>query len=226
MEEPEDLFRPTAAVTADGTPWHLFGRRVGGPDGVGRVGVWASRFVDGAWSSPEPVSTTDGPSFNQEVVAHADGSLRVCWQGRIDSRFGVVARRFAAGAWEAPVLVTAGVTGNVWDPTLAATPHGTAYAWAEYAGGSYRVALREIKDDGEPGPVRVLTGGTDYALHPSLRHHDRRPAVVRLRRDHRGRPTAAAARRGCGPDPSPGPPPTSPTDAPGRRACPRSCCPR
>jgi len=168
VEEPEDLFRPTAAVTADGTPWLLFGRRVGGPDGAGRVGVWASRFVDGAWSSPEPVTTTDGPSFNQEVVAHPDGSLRVCWQGRIDSRFGVFARRFAAGAWEAPVLVTAGVAGNVWDPTLAATPDGTAYAWAEYAQGSYRVALREVPDGGEPGPVRVLTGGTDYALHPSL----------------------------------------------------------
>ena len=60
---PEDLFRPTAAVTADGVPWLVFGRS------GGAVGVWACRFVDGRWSDPEPVSDTDGPSFNQEVAA-------------------------------------------------------------------------------------------------------------------------------------------------------------
>ena len=63
VEGPEDLFRPTAAITADGTPWLLFGRSVDG-----RVGVWACRFDGTAWSAPEPVSDTDGPSFNQEVV--------------------------------------------------------------------------------------------------------------------------------------------------------------
>ena len=50
-EGPEDLFRPTAAVTADGTPWLLFGRSVDG-----RVGVWACRFSGGSWSEPLPVS--------------------------------------------------------------------------------------------------------------------------------------------------------------------------
>jgi hypothetical protein len=165
---PQDLYRPTAAVTVDGTPWLLFGRRVALLDGGARVGVWASRFVDGTWTEPEPVSTTDGPSFNQEVLAHPDGSLHVCWQARVDGRFGVFGRRFADGAWGEPALVSAGVTDNVWDPTLTATPGGMAYAWAEYAGGSYRVALREISAAGAAGPVRRLTGGTDYALHPSL----------------------------------------------------------
>ncbi len=74
---PEDLFHPTAAVTSDGDPWLLFGRSVGA-----EVGVWASRFDGGRWSSPQPISDTDGPSFNQEVVASADGGLHVCWQGR------------------------------------------------------------------------------------------------------------------------------------------------
>lgn len=176
---PEDLFRPTAAVTADGTPWLLFGRRVAEPDGGGRVGVWASRFAAGTWSAPELVTPGEHPAFNQEVVAHPDGSLRVCWQGpvsegAVEGRFGVFARRFAAGAWGETVLVSAGVPDNVWDPTLTATPDGTAYAWAEYAGGSYRIALRHIEDAGhvddrgDLGPVRRLTGGTDYALHPSL----------------------------------------------------------
>jgi hypothetical protein len=191
---PEDLFRPTAAITADGTPWLLFGRSVDAG-----VGVWASRFSGGAWSEPEPISDTGGPSFNQEVFAHPDGSLHVCWQGRIpeaegagasqrapaseertepgsrpsNGRFGIFSRRWSNGAWAEPVWVSDGVVANVWDPTLTASGDGMAYAWSEYArsdscGGSYAVALRRIGADGVPGPVRRLTGGTDYALHPSL----------------------------------------------------------
>ncbi len=56
--------------------------------------MWACRFVDGRWSDPEPVSDTDGPSFNQEVAASDDGGLHVCWQGRAGGRFAVFARRW------------------------------------------------------------------------------------------------------------------------------------
>ncbi len=159
VEGPEDLFRPTAVITADGTPWLLFGRSV-----AGRVGVWACRFDGTAWSAPEPVSDTEGPSFNQEACAHPDGSLHVCWQGRVGDRFGIFARRWHAGSWADTEWVSEGAAGNVWDPALAATPDGMAYAWAEYAAGSYAVVLRGPA----AGPARRLTGGTDYALHPSL----------------------------------------------------------
>jgi hypothetical protein len=162
VEGPEDLFRPTAAITADGTAWLLFGRS------AGAVGVWASRFDGAGWTEPEPVSSTDGPSFNQEVLAHPDGSLHVCWQGRVGDRFGVFARRFAGGAWESPRWVSEGAAGNAWDPTLAAVADGMAYAWSEYGAGSYAVVLRVAGVDGGLGPIRLLTGGTDYALHPSL----------------------------------------------------------
>ena len=167
VEEPEDLFRPTAAVTADGTPWLLFGRSGRTPVRSG-CGPAASSTARGA--RREPVSDTDGPSFNQEVVAHPDGSLHVCWQGRVGGpvrRVRPPLRRAARGrrrSW-----VTEGVTGNVWDPTLTATPDGMAYAWAEYAEGSYaRRAAPRSATAASAGPVRVLTGGTDYALHPSL----------------------------------------------------------
>ncbi len=152
---PEDLFRPTAAVTSDGVPWLLFGRSVGGS-----VGVWASRFAGGRWSEPEPVSDTDGPSFNQEVVATGSG-LHVCWQGRDGGRFAIFARRFDDG-WTPTERVSDGASGNVWDPTLALCPDGVAYAWTEYVEGRYAVAVRR------GGTVRRLTGGSDYALHPSL----------------------------------------------------------
>jgi hypothetical protein len=161
LAEPHDLFRPTAAVTADGTPWLLFGRSV---DGV--VGVWACRHDGARWGEPELVSTTDAPSFNQEVLAHPDGSLHVCWQARTAGGFGIFARRFA-GSWGPTRWVSEGAVGNAWDPTLAAVPEavsedGMAYAWSEYDGGSYAVVLRT----GDRS--RRLTGGSDYALHPSL----------------------------------------------------------
>ncbi len=160
---PEDLFRPTAALTSDGVPWLIFGR-----SNEAEVGVWASSFVDGAWTPPQPVSDTHGPSFNQEVVASGDGGLHVCWQGRVDDRFGVFARRWNGSGWEPTVRVSDEDSGNVWDPTLAVVGDGIACAWTEYAYGSYVVALRHLAADGAAGPVRQLTGGSDYALHPSL----------------------------------------------------------
>ena len=129
--------------------------------------MWASRFLDGRWSAPQPVSDTGGPSFNQEVVASDDGGLHVCWQGRSGDRFGVFARRWNGRAWETDGPGRRG-SGNVWDPTLAVVGDGVAYAWTEYADGSYAIALRHLDAHGAAGPVRLLTGGSDYALHPSL----------------------------------------------------------
>ena len=159
---PEDLFRPTAALTSDGVPWLLFGRSVDA-----EVGVWASRLLDGRWSAPQRISDTGGPSFNQEVVASGDVGLHVCWQGRADDRFGVFGRRWNGDAWEPTARVDDG-SRNVWDPTLAVVDDGVAYAWTEYTDGRYGIAVRRLDADGDAGPVRRLTGGTDYALHPSL----------------------------------------------------------
>jgi hypothetical protein len=161
-----DVHRPTAVITADGVPWVLFGRR----DTAG-VGVWGTRWsADGGWAEPEPVSDTEHPSFNQEAVAHADGSLEVCWQGRRGDRFAIFSRRWAAATgWRPTGTVSLGVEANVWDPTLAAfADGGTAYGWSEYVDGAYRVVVRRRSADGDLGEPRDLTSGTDYALHPHL----------------------------------------------------------
>ncbi|WP_153398391.1 DUF3604 domain-containing protein, partial [Ornithinicoccus halotolerans] len=160
-----DVFRPTAVVTTEGVPWVFFGRR-----DAGGATVWGTRWsaADG-WGEPEPVSDTDQPSFNQEAVAHADGSLEVCWQGRQGERFAIFARRFSGTAWGATEAVSVGSEANVWDPTLAAFEDGTtAYGWSEYVGGSYRVVVRRRSGDGGLGEPRALTAGSDYALHPQL----------------------------------------------------------
>ena len=165
LEEVTDIFRPTAAVATDGSAWVFFGRA-----DEGRVGVWAVRRVDGVWGAPERVSAGEHPEFNQEAVAHGDGTVEVCWQGRQGDRFGIHARTWhPVHGWQQPRLVSEGVAGNVWDPAVAAFADGSsAYAWSEYAEGSYRVVVRTRDADGRLGAPRVLTSGHDYALHPSL----------------------------------------------------------
>ncbi len=168
---PADCFRPTALFDAAGRAWVLWSR-----SDAGAVTVWCRRFEDGTWTTEEQVAQTEHPSFNQECVAHADGSVEVVWQAPLGARFGIVSRRWRAGGWDEPRLVSgaadpeaAGEAANVWDPAVAALPGGgTAYAWCEYAAGSYRVVERRAAADGSLGPPRALTGGTDYAMHLSL----------------------------------------------------------
>jgi hypothetical protein len=168
---PCDIYRPTSVCAADGTPWVFFGRCVDD-----QVGVWATRYDGATWADPELVSTREHPEFNQEAVAHPDGSVEVCWQGRHGDRFGIYSRRWSpgapegtAGGWGPTALVTEGVEGNVWDPAIAVLGDGgTAFAWSEYDAGSYRVVARTRAGDGTLGPLRPLSAGSDYALHPSL----------------------------------------------------------
>ncbi|HST84477.1 MAG TPA: DUF3604 domain-containing protein [Kineosporiaceae bacterium] len=158
-----DVFRPTALVTEHGVPWVFYGSSL---DGV--VAVLATRLTAAGWSEPAVVSTSAAPSFNQEVTAHADGSLELCWQGRNGDSFGIWSRRWD-GEWQGATLVSTGAETNVWDPAVTAFADGSsAYAWSEYAGGAYRVVVRRRYADGTFGEPRPVTSGRDYALHPHL----------------------------------------------------------
>ena len=164
VADPADCFRPTAAYDVDGRPWVAYGR-----SDDGQVAVWCRRFADGSWAPEEQVSGTAHPSFNQELVAHADGSMEVCWQGREGGRFGIWSRRWRRGGWNSTRRVSVGSESNVWDPAVAALPGGgSAYAWTEYRGGSYRIVVRTADAGGTLSTARPVTSGSDYALHPSL----------------------------------------------------------
>jgi hypothetical protein len=162
--EPADCFRPTALFDRADRAWVLWSR-----SDSGAVTVWCRRFFGGEWSPEEQVARSEHPSFNQECVAHPDGSIEVVWQAPTGQRFGIASRRWREGVWEEPRWVSEGSEANVWDPAVAALPGGgSAYAWCEYFAGSYRVVERESDGRGTLGPPRALTGGSDYALHPSL----------------------------------------------------------
>lgn len=161
---PADCFRPTAAFDAEGRAWVAYARA---QDGA--VAVWCHRHDGTRWSAPELVSTTAHPSFNQELVSLPGGGMQVCWQGRQDDRFTIFTRRWTGQAWSPTLPVSHVDDGNVWDPAVAALPDGSlAFAWTEYRDGSYRVSHRVLDPGGRLGPVRPLSAGSDYALHPSL----------------------------------------------------------
>jgi hypothetical protein len=126
-EDVADVFRPTALIATDGVPWVFWGQSADG-----EVGVWAVRRGDAGWSAPHLVSTSEHPSFNQEVVAGAGGDVELVWQGREKERFGIFSRAWAEGSWGPATMVSAGVEANVWDPAVARFADGaTAYAWSE-----------------------------------------------------------------------------------------------
>jgi hypothetical protein len=167
--EAADCFRPTGLFDAAGRAWVFYARGDGGA-----VRVWCRRRDADRWGPEELVSTTGHPSFNQEVCAHADGSIEVCWQAPLgeapeDKNFGIYSRRWREGSWEQPRLVSDGAPGNVWDAAVTAAPGGTTvYAWCQYSHGSYQVVLRTMAADGTLSEPRSLNSGTDYGLHPSL----------------------------------------------------------
>lgn len=159
-----DVFRPTAAMTSVGVPWVFYGK-----SSAGGVAVWATTLTSDGWSEPSMVSTSEHPSFNQEVVCHADGSIELCWQGRQKERFGIFSRSHADGAWGPTTIVSVGVEANVWDPSMATFADGSvAFAWSEYRDGGYRVVVRRRDAGGVLLEPRDITSGNDYALHPSL----------------------------------------------------------
>lgn len=162
--DPADVFRPTSLLTLAGVPWIFWGQS--SRDGAG---VWAATLGREGWSEPRLVSTSEHPSFNQEALAHADGSVELVWQGRQEGGFGIFSRTCIDGIWGPTAMVSAGVEANVWDPAVAGFSDGsTAYAWSEYRDGSYRVVVRRRDAGGELLEPRDLTSGSDYALHPSL----------------------------------------------------------
>lgn len=170
-DQATDIHRPTAIFDGSGTPWVLWsGTSVIAPKEGNNLGVWASRHHQGSWSTPELISTTPSPSFNQEAVALSDGGLEVVWQGATDQRFAIFSRRFhPRHGWQETQLVSPGDDANVWDPVLAVSPDdSTGYAWSRYESGSYQIVVRRREADGTITDPFPITGGTDYALHPSL----------------------------------------------------------
>lgn len=159
---PADLLRPSALVDGEGRAWVLYARR-----GEGGMGVWAVRQEHGGWIEPELVSAPGVPSFNQDAAVLDDGTVLVCWQGLVGSRFALFERRWRDGRF-GPVSLVADEDRNLWDPVVVALPDGgSALAWTSYDGLGYRTRLLVRHSDGSASPYIVEEPGC-YSLHPAL----------------------------------------------------------
>jgi hypothetical protein len=162
--EPADCFRPTVVIDASQRPWVFYARSVGG-----QVGVYAQHLKDTGWSTPEQVSDTGHPSFNQEAIAYTDGAIEVVWQGQTGDRFSIFSRSWTPGqGWTLTVPLDEETSRNVWDPTLVADgDDNTVYAWCGYGPEGYQIFVR--RRHGETlGEVHRLGEAGSHALHPSL----------------------------------------------------------
>ena len=164
---PEDLFRPTAAVTADGVPWLVFGRSGGAGSGCGPA---ASSTAGGATRNRS--ATPTARRSTRRSSPSEDGGLHVCWQGRAGGRFAVFARRWNGSGWEATVRVSERGVGQRLGPEPRDRRRGSERQWPTPGPSTSTAATPSrcaaIDARGGAGPVRRLTGGSDYALHPSL----------------------------------------------------------
>lgn len=162
--DPADCHRPTVVVDTAGTPWCFYGMAIDG-----EVRVYYQRYSDGEWTPPEPMTDTSHPSFNQEVIAHPDGSVEAVWQGRSGPRFSIYSRRWTPdGGWADTVEIDDSTASNAWDPVLAALPGGgTIYAWCGYEDHRYRIHFRR-RDHRGLGPVHMIDQDSGHSLHPSI----------------------------------------------------------
>jgi hypothetical protein len=162
--EPADCFRPTVTIDTSQQPWVFYARAVNG-----QVSVYAQFLSIQGWSDPEQVSDTGHPSFNQEAVAHPDGSIEVVWQGQTAGRFSIFSRRWTPGrGWNPTVSLDEVTSRNVWDPTLVVDGEdGTVYAWCGYGPDGYQIFIRRREGETLGEIHRVGDAGT-HALHPSL----------------------------------------------------------
>lgn len=165
---PGDCYRPRVAIDPAGHKWIAYSRGypVGSPPGLYVVRDSEPR----QWGEPELVSSGRGAAFNPEIAA-GEAGIALTWQQFANDGVHIMARvRDSVHGWGPVTVVDEDdhEAFSAWDPAVACLPDGSAVVvWSCHHGDSYRLASRTITADAI-GPVRHLTDGTDYALHPSL----------------------------------------------------------
>jgi hypothetical protein len=100
--------------------------------GASSAGYKASRFEDGAWSSPQLISTPGLDAAGADITVDASGIVTVVW-ARSPSG-GIQAVRHQNGSWGTPVDISG--PGSMGEPEVAIDPNGLVTAVWE--AGSYQ----------------------------------------------------------------------------------------
>jgi hypothetical protein len=164
-EKPGDLFM-TGIAYGGGKPTVVWSEHAGTSFHL------RARSFDGRSFGPtEEVTFGTGNDLFHRVASDAAGNLHVAYQSWRNGRSGIYLRSRTAGKWTPEIDIsdrTRDSRDNDWDPAVAVDRDGAAWvAWDSYAGGSYNVLLRSVRN-GAPGPILKVTAGGRYHAHPSI----------------------------------------------------------
>ncbi len=159
-----DVWRPQVAIDGKGNPWFLWSQLVDYPAHQGERPNWdlfATKYENGTWLTPQRLSTDPGPDINHRFVADRNGRLLIVWQGFRNGQSDVFLRTNSGGNWSKEQRVSVS-TANDWWPDVAIDSRGSAtVVWDTYASGNYDVRMRTLRGTewGEELPVASTRGG-------------------------------------------------------------------
>ena len=91
---------------------------------LGNNAATASRFENGTWSTPVPVSSTQQYVDYADLSVDTSGVVTAVWMEYNGASYSAVGSRFAGASWSAPVVIAAG---GMY-PQVASGPSGSAVA--------------------------------------------------------------------------------------------------
>jgi hypothetical protein len=160
-EKPGDLFQPAVAA-AKGKAAIVWSER------EGETWNLKARVHDGSvFGKTETVA----PGLFHRATADANGNFHVIYQSWRKGRSTVYLRSLVSGRWAPEITLSdpqRDMRANDWYPAVAAGRDGALWtAWETYAGGSYNILLREVRN-GKPAAIRKVTSSPRFHSHASL----------------------------------------------------------
>ncbi|MBN1483550.1 MAG: hypothetical protein JXA37_02410 [Chloroflexia bacterium] len=134
---------PDIAVDANDVP-HVVWR-----SGGAGWEIFRTRYVDGAWTTPDNVSATSTPSHFGSIAADSQGNVFVVWEDEIDGsdRFQTLLRRWDGSQWGALRRVSSTPTKALY-PAVSADNCNVYSVWTDYRLGNTEIYFNHSFDCG------------------------------------------------------------------------------
>ena len=129
---------PSLTEASDGSLWVAYQTYT---TGVGDQ-IYARRFANGVWSTPEPLADGGGDYFRTAIAQDGAGRIWVVWSARGGSNFDLYARAFDGKRWGQPQRLTSAENSDIF-PAMAADAAGHLYlAYQSARSGNFDIYMR------------------------------------------------------------------------------------
>ncbi|HEY3836019.1 MAG TPA: hypothetical protein VGL72_05590 [Bryobacteraceae bacterium] len=104
--------------------------------------IYASRFANGEWSSPEALAEPGGGYYRTAIAQDLNGKMWVAWSARKGTNFDLYARAFDGRKWSAVVQLTSAENSD-FNPAMVADSSGRLFlAYQSARAGNFDIYLR------------------------------------------------------------------------------------